>query len=526
MAKLPHRVKQGIAIFAALAILGALFALNLSFASPFVRSWDEVDFVLALNRYDLLAMQPHFPGYPYFIAGATIVHQWISDPVRSLNVFNALFALSAALPIALLAKRYVGTIAAWWAPVWVLTTPYLWLMGSRPMSECAGIAALWWYVWSVREAADKPNSFLRHGVAILMFSLLMGIRLSFFPFGAALVLLWVVQYRSLAGNAARRWIRLMLSLIAAGAAQLVWVGGLVMSEGTLQGFWKLSQAFVAGHFSEWGGGVVAAEMPFGSRVVTLLADHLFYTVLFSRSAVIGALLVFLVAIVCLGARMLRGGLPVGRTEQKSPRYGMWLGICIAAYAVWALLGQNIEKPRHIAPIAGPLLLLLYVMSLRTILSLRKAAVTSLRNWLYRAVGIGAGLAMTAVLIAQFTQGVSLLKLQAEQKPAVYRLHEYIESLEQPLVLYTWEETRVLQYLHADYEHRRIWTFDYFHALADSASDRRVLLTDHVLGGFMLQNDEAETYVTPVATFRSEALFDPVYSEITLYEWRRNDSIAK
>ena len=43
--------------------------------SPFAASWDEVDFVLALDRFDLLAMQPHFPGYPYFVLGAMAVHR-------------------------------------------------------------------------------------------------------------------------------------------------------------------------------------------------------------------------------------------------------------------------------------------------------------------------------------------------------------------------------------------------------------------------------------------------------------------
>nr|WP_232467183.1 hypothetical protein [Anoxybacillus flavithermus] len=42
------------------------------YASPFAATWDEVDFALALDRYDLLAMQPHFPGYPYFIFGGCL----------------------------------------------------------------------------------------------------------------------------------------------------------------------------------------------------------------------------------------------------------------------------------------------------------------------------------------------------------------------------------------------------------------------------------------------------------------------
>ena len=252
-----HRIVRGIGLFAAAAVLIGLFVANLAYSSPFVRSWDEVDFVFSLDRYDLLAMQPHFPGYPYYIIGAKIVHQWISDPVQSLIIWNATLALSSAIPIALLARKYVSASYAGWAPIWVMTMPYVWIMGSRPMSECAGIAVLWWFLWSVREAVERPRSNGRHVTALLLFSLLMGIRLSLFPFGIVLLLLLVQQYKSFVGQRSRV-IRLLFSLIVAAGAQLVWIGGLVLSEGSISGFWKLANAFVTGHFSEWGGGITSA----------------------------------------------------------------------------------------------------------------------------------------------------------------------------------------------------------------------------------------------------------------------------
>ncbi|TXK86803.1 nucleoporin-interacting protein, partial [Parageobacillus sp. SY1] len=48
-----------------LVILLCLFFVEIYYASPYAATWDQVDFALALDRYDLLAMQPHFPGYPY-----------------------------------------------------------------------------------------------------------------------------------------------------------------------------------------------------------------------------------------------------------------------------------------------------------------------------------------------------------------------------------------------------------------------------------------------------------------------------
>ncbi|MNG25259.1 hypothetical protein D3C84_1100880 [compost metagenome] len=105
---------------------------------------------------------------------------------------------------------------------------------------------------------------------------------------------------------------------------------------------------------------------------------------------------------------------------------------------------------------------------------------------------------------------------------MYQLNDYMNSLQQPLVLYTWEETRVLHYLQAGYENRKILTFDYFQSLTQSSGGPRIYITNHVLEGFQQQNAEVGEQAIPVAQFMSNELFDPVYSRITLYEWIRPD----
>ncbi|MBW7476879.1 nucleoporin-interacting protein [Paenibacillus oenotherae] len=511
-------VARGIFILTASIALAAIFCMNLLYASPFVSSWDEADFALAVDRFDLLAMQPHFPGYPYFIAGAKLVHAWVVDPAQSLILWNAVLALSSALPITLLARRSVGWINALWVAVGVQSLPYLWLMGSRPMSECAGIAVLWWYLWSVRSALDRPQSNIRLGAAILLFSILMGIRLSYFPFGIALALLLIIQFSS-AANSRGRLRRLILAIAAIGISQLVWIGGLVQSEGTLPGFWKLSTAFVEGHFSEWGGGIADSSMPIGTRLVTLIKDHLIRDIWFSRSVVLAVAYGLLLAAAAWGIGRLRGSRWNDTAEQRS---GKWLLISLAAYAIWVLLGQNIEKPRHIAPVAGPLLLILYAGALRVAQLLREASI-GCRGWHGHKAAAGAiYIAVAGLLVSQSIVGAQWLKLQAGQKPAVYQLNDYMKTLDQPFVLYTWEETRVLHYLQAEYEHRKIVTFDYFQSLVQSGNGQRIYLTNHVLEGFLQQNADAAKGVIPVAEFASEDLFDPVYSRITVYEWMRPD----
>src|SRR3954471_10101709 len=90
-----------------LAIL-ILFLYQLRHINAYAATWDQVDYSLALERFDIMAMQPHFPGYPYFILGGLFIHRFIEDQTASLTVFNILFYFSAVFPIYMLARGYVS----------------------------------------------------------------------------------------------------------------------------------------------------------------------------------------------------------------------------------------------------------------------------------------------------------------------------------------------------------------------------------------------------------------------------------
>lgn len=126
--------------------------------------------------------------------------------------------------------------------------------------------------------------------------------------------------------------------------------------------------------------------------------------------------------------------------------------------------------------------------------------------------------LVGLIVIQTIYGSQLQKRQAVEEPAVYQLHDYARQIQEPFVLFTWEETRVLHYLKADYDNERIYTYAYFQALADSDLKRRVLLTDHVVQGFIQQGKPVEGHLKQIAEFTSESLFDPAYHHIILYEW--------
>jgi hypothetical protein len=76
----------------------------------------------------------------------------------------------------------------------------------------------------------------------------------------------------------------------------------------------------------------------------------------------------------------------------------------------------------------------------------------------------------------------------------------------------------LDYFHATYSYKEIYTYDYF--LQDKLlyRDKTIYVTDYVLNGFEAQGIKMKHKVKKVAEFKSNKLFDPVYGEIVLYEF--------
>ncbi|NNU83203.1 nucleoporin-interacting protein [Geobacillus sp. BMUD] len=450
----------------------------LYWASPYAATWDEVDFSLALERYDVLAMQPHFPGYPYFVLGGMAVHAFIANPAKALSILNVLVLFSAAFPIVLLLARHMPRPAALWAALSVLSSSYVLLASARPMSDGAALGVLWWYMWAV-ERAHRQKTWKAQLLPAAFFSVLMGIRLSYAPFGAALLFLWHEDW-----NRHRRFGRVAASVLAAALFQLIWVAAAARTEGGLFSFFQLGWAFVHGHFSDWGGTAAASPLPFSERVQRFLIDNFLWT-----------------GIACQNAWLLAAYAAIGAIAWRAGRFRLPRALVVSAllYAVWALLAQNIEKPRHLLPLIH--FTLFYVWG---------RFFASPRPW-------GAALAAAAVLL-QAAVGIGQLREQVVTPPAVYQLADDLRDKRQPFVVYTWEETRVFDYLRVPFPHKEVLHFSFFLQDKENYRHAAIYMTNHVIEGFKAQGIDVSRHVRKVKTYRSSLLADPVYGTITLYEW--------
>ncbi|MCD5323776.1 MULTISPECIES: nucleoporin-interacting protein [Pontibacillus] len=469
--------------FALLSLI-AILSFRILYSSAFARSWDAVDFALGVQSYNLLDMQPHFPGYPYFILGGMLVNLWVEDPARSLALWNSLFSLSSLLPMWFIYRRYLTISKALIAVAFSQSIPFLTIIIASPMSEGTAFTILWWYIWGLMVALERGR-YRYDLLPLALFSLLMGVRLSYLPFCVGILLLWYKRLREKG---------LGHVLEQAGIAflfQFLWVYPLILSVGGIDSFQFIATKFVEGHFTGWGGSIATEQAPFITRVWTFIWTNILWTGLSVHSVLI--LILYGVLVLSL----FRG--PSSVLYEK-----LWWSLG-TAYTFWAFFAQNVDKPRHILPTVVILVILLLVHLLKGG-GKRKIGVVSL------------------LLLMNTGIGGYYVHKQATELPATYQLANYVEQQSEPLKIYTWEEERVLQYVGVSKSFQKIQTYALFKEDASNQlkQGKTVYVTDRVVQGFIQQGMDTTDF-TAVKKFTSDPLFDPVYSDITLYKWVTSSS---
>lgn len=453
------------------------------FIETFARSWDAVDFALALDEFDLIEMQPHFPGYPYFIVGGMFFYQWIDDPIRALTIFNLTMFMLSSIPIYLIAREKFIVNYSLFIVLLVQSIGYISMLSVQPMSEIAAISVMWWYIWSLI-IASKTNHLWIKILPGFLFSLILGIRLSYLVFGAGILWQWLNEVKRHGKK------HIIMMMITAVLFQLIWIIGLIASIGGLKSFWSISIGFVEGHFSSWGGAVSATETSVIDRFYLAIVNNIFWEG-FANESIFAMVLIFILF-----------GLFILNIKHLPKKYYFIL-VLSGCYLLWAIFAQNIDKPRHIAPLLC--LGLFLIASVILSKSGKHLAVIML---------------LLCFLFVQLYNGYQLGNKAVRQQPATYQMIHYLNKLDSDLVIYTWEETRIMDYLDVSFNHKRIWTIENFKRDLLFIGNQRVFITNHVLKGFKKQgqNELQGGRLIPIKTFHSPKIIDPVYHTITLYEW--------
>lgn len=514
------------------------------YLGKYAESWDAVDFALALERYDILAMQPHFPGYPLLILFAQVAKGLFRDPILSLSAVSAFFGCASALLFYDWMKRWFGGTLLPMAGMSLFAfNPLIWLTSVQPMSESMGLFGVLLTWWLCSLSIESKNPWRITLAATVIYGLTLGVRLSYFPIGTAILLpFWLsIPKGTIRETFYRTLLRGFIVLSTFTAVILVWMLPIAIGEGGLASYWKLGEAFTEGHFNQWGGTIVT-DPYVGQRLWAWVITQWIEAGWFGIGKgdgdalpfVAGSILSFSVlsmipaiAVSVWGwaaGRVFRGlgrsvrlgrfgrlggigGLPVGETTRLR---AIFLWFCTVPYSLWLLVGQNADKPRHILPLL-PIYLVLLIAGWSQWRSIYKIRF-SVRVVSFVLIGL--------MLAGSFFRGLELIQRHAQTAPPVYRLVEYV-SQNYPAndtLLFTWEEQRIFDYYQSSYRVERVLTLSYFikSVLAERGTFKHLLITNAVLKGFGASAIPSSLF-TKVASFETDPLLDPVYHSVILYE---------
>ena len=269
---------------------------------------DALFLTRGVERFSVLELAPHFPGYPGLIWIARACAAVTGDAAHAVHLVSALGAL--ALPVlafAFVRAAGAGTGAAFLSFLGVLLNPLLPALALSMLSDSLGLALLLGYLLAIERRCWRTSG------------LLLGLALAARPSYAVMVgaaLLAVIL-----------WERRRLGVVCAGVAAvgLASLGFVLAADGTA--YFSEGVRFVSGHFSIWG----APEPGAGpARWTARLAELLGGPV---GLAGVGAALAWALA-----------SLEWSRFSLRSA------AALLGAYTAWMFAAQNPESARHAAPV--------------------------------------------------------------------------------------------------------------------------------------------------------------------------------
>ena len=291
------KLAHGLTLAAAL-LLPALLALRLPAS---IDGMDSANFALALTDYDLGLEQPHFPGYPVYIALCRVLARAGLDEATALALPGVLCAALLVLSLATLGRRFkLGGRSTPLAVALLVVQPLVLFAGARPIPDLFG-STLVWSALALAATGRAAGSGAVVGLAL-------GVRADLAPFLATVFALPRAQRPAFALGALgglASWLPLFLAAAPPSAL-------------------TLALDFGRGHFTSWGSTLTAGVG--------------------SGTAIAAALLLAGGGALGLGF----SALGLARAPNELRRF---LLVVLAPYALWLAVGQNLAHARHLLPLA-------------------------------------------------------------------------------------------------------------------------------------------------------------------------------
>jgi hypothetical protein len=286
--------------------------------------YDQVGFVRAVEHYDLAALQPHFPGYPVYVALTKLAHALGLAPLCAATAVSAIASGATGWALWRIARALGGPRAGFiaiglWSVAWLPA-----LLGGAALSDATATALI---ALGFAALTCDGRAAAAGGAALL--ALALGVRASDWPFALSFALTIASTRRAEMGAA----------LAGAAAGLVSWLVPFCAFVGG-RSLLALGRTHLTGHFAEWGGSIVTRP-DLGERAFAFVRA-LVYDGLFAQPWALALAPVVLLA----GFRWERG-------QSGRRAIAPVLLLAAAPYGLWAFFAQNvIDQPRHLLPVVA------------------------------------------------------------------------------------------------------------------------------------------------------------------------------
>ena len=386
----------------------------------YIEDPDSLRFALAMHKYDLADLQPHFPGYPVFCFLAKGIFLLTGRFAYAFSAVGGLATFGIIWAGVQLCRQVFPRVQGWLYALLLFLNPFLWLLANRYMpdllGECLVLLCLYAYV---RAEQDQRRWYLAFFV---LAGLLAGVRLSYVPMVMlpALVLL----------RKPGRW----RGLTAGAITVLLWFIPLLLDTGW-EPLLRVANAQTEGHFYEWGGTIFSEPSHLQRMLMTwkgLWADGLggWWP---GRSWVSLALSAFLAlgAVLAVAARFFAAhpevdspmNAPVAPARIQQLLFTRLILLLSAVlYLLWIYYYQNVvHQSRHVLPLVPVLLLPVAAGYSRLWLRHRMAGFVLLTGLLLTQSWLSFTLARQHLQPSSIAQVKALLQEQQDPRPVVASL---------------------------------------------------------------------------------------------------------
>ncbi len=330
-------------------LVAASVATRLASTIYYVEDTDSLRFALSVSEgFDLVALQPHFPGYPVFWAAASVFYEMTGSFAASFSLVGGLATAAVVIFGIRLSGRDPLSAESMAIGFLLFFNPMIWLMGNRYMPDLMGLAvalaALSMFSASHRRESDPTAGTLPLlAAAGFLTGLLAGIRLSYAP------LLLPAYLHAIGRWQVRRAGHLVVWTLA---GSLIWFIPMTADTGW-DALLEAATQQTEGHFTEFGG-TVETDPNLAAR-----AERMFEAVWSDglgawwrgRHPLTGLVAMGLLLLTVEAVRA-RTSAP-GSSRRRTTSIPLLLTASALTYAIWIYFFQNIiYKSRHVLPLVA------------------------------------------------------------------------------------------------------------------------------------------------------------------------------